>query len=72
MLIVETIARIRREHFIRGKTIKEIRQIKGMAKGQNLTVSHALLFWLRDPETGHREVKPILVPMRCSVVGCHM
>src|SRR5271155_1249161 len=24
MLIVETIARIRREHFIRGKTIKEI------------------------------------------------
>jgi hypothetical protein len=24
MLIVETIARIRREHFIKGKTIKEI------------------------------------------------
>jgi hypothetical protein len=31
MLIVETIARIRREHFIKGKTIKEIArfQIKG-------------------------------------------
>src|SRR3954462_2087927 len=30
MLIVETIARIRREHFIKGKTIKEIaRDLKG-------------------------------------------
>ena len=31
MLIVETIARIRREHFIKGKTIKEItRDLKVM------------------------------------------
>src|SRR3984893_3717295 len=35
MLIVETIARIRREHFIKGKTIKEIaRDLKGMGYGR--------------------------------------
>ena len=33
MLIVETIARIRREHFIKGKTIKEIaRDLKDVAE----------------------------------------
>ena len=29
MLIVETVARIRREHFIKGKTIKEIARDPG-------------------------------------------
>ena len=32
MLVVETIARIRREHFIKGKTIKEIARPEGVAE----------------------------------------
>src|SRR6202045_3647894 len=54
MLIVETIARIRREHFIKGKTIKEI---AGDLKGAGNTVRKGL----RSGETSfeyEREVQP--------------
>ena len=32
MLVVETIARIRREHFVKGKTIKEIARDLGISR----------------------------------------
>ena len=32
MLVVETIARIRREHFVKGKTIKEIARDLGVSR----------------------------------------
>jgi predicted transcriptional regulator len=54
MLIVETIARIRREHFIKGKTIKEI--------ARDLKVSrNTVRKVLRSGETSfeyEREVQP--------------
>jgi predicted transcriptional regulator len=32
MLVVETVARIRREHFVKGKTIKEIARDLGVSR----------------------------------------
>jgi predicted transcriptional regulator len=32
MLVVETVARIRREHFVKGKTIREIARDLGMSR----------------------------------------
>jgi predicted transcriptional regulator len=34
MLVVETIARIRREHFVKGKTIKEIARDLGISRNR--------------------------------------
>ena len=34
MLVVETIARIRREHFVKGRTIKEISRDLGISRSR--------------------------------------
>src|SRR3974377_1696563 len=54
MLVVETVARIRREHFVKGKTIKEIARDLGLSRNTVRKV-------LRSGETSfeyERNVKP--------------
>jgi predicted transcriptional regulator len=48
MLVVETIARIRREHFVKGKTIKEIARDLGVSRNTVRKV-------LRSGETKRRK-----------------
>jgi hypothetical protein len=50
MLIVETIARIRREHFIKGKTIKEIARDLKVSRNTDRKVlrSGETTFWQRE------------------------
>src|SRR2546430_12627175 len=60
MLVVETVARIRREHFVKGKTIKEIARDLGVSRN---TVGKVL----RSGETSfeyEREVQPRPKPGR--------
>ena len=55
MLIVETIGRIRREHFVKGKTIKEIVRDLGISK-------HTVRKALRSEETSFvygRDTEPL-------------
>ena len=59
MLVVETIARIRREHFVKGKTIKEIARDLGVSRN---TVRRVL----RSGETSfeyERTVQPRCLPV---------
>jgi hypothetical protein len=42
MLVVETVARIRREHFVKGKTIKEIVSLRSQFEALSPHFEHGL------------------------------
>ena len=72
MLIVETIARIRREHFIKGKTIKEIaRDLKGDCR-QHAMLTAAMCRAAGVPSRTAVGLVYVNDPDRGPVFGFHM
>ena len=55
MLVVETIGRIRREHLVKGKSIKEIARNLRVSRNtvrKVLRSGECVFSWNRDPATG--------------------
>jgi predicted transcriptional regulator len=80
MLIVETIGRIRREHFVKGKPIKEIARDLGISRntvrrilrsGQTSLVYERVVQPRLRGSKLHAETQPKLRTQRSAIERCH-